>query len=121
MAHLNPIILRGDSDPDSDLGPIPDRPGKRKEKRTMTRPPLAPDPPALRGRSIFYFDRQELMEENAVLEAEIARLTGVVGRLREIVEQHQPKKPKENPKVDLRTDCIYHPPGLALKRKPREG
>jgi hypothetical protein len=117
LTNLKPIILHGESSSDSDVSLKPAA-KVRKDTATMTRVPLAPDPPVTRDRSIFYFDRNDLMEENKLLEAEIKRLTGRVGELKDIVGHHQNDPAKQNPKAKTgpRSEFIYRPPGLALQR-----
>ena len=123
ITNLEPIILNPQASDSPSQGMTPR--SKKRDMATNTRPPLAPDPPETRTRSIFYFDRQELMEENKQLAGEIQRLTDLVQRMKEIVEEHkaetrqtprkQPRQQAATPKP--RTDYIYHPPGLSQRRR----
>lgn len=129
LTNLEPIILQPQLS--TDFGSlIKSKNFGRKDMATNTRAPLAPDPPETRTRSIFYFDRKDLMEENRQLAAEIRRLTDLVQQMKNIVEEHKAetkprkaqgrtvrRKPAGQPESKVRTDYIYHPPGLSLKRK----
>lgn len=124
LTNLTPIVLSTSLENQTPVTPTRTR---KRDMATNTRPPLAPDPPETRTRSIFYFDRQELMEENRQLAAEIQRLTDLVQRMKQIVDEHnaetvsQPKRAKQSKAQrqveSRRTDYIYHPPGLSPRRK----
>lgn len=127
VTNFEPIILQPQLSPEFEISK-PKNTGK-KDMATNTRPPLAPEPPETRTRSIFYFDRKDLMEENKQLAAEIRRLTDLVQRMKVIVEEHKaetkPRRaqarsmrrgpPPANPEVKARTDYIYHPQGMSLR------
>jgi hypothetical protein len=70
-----------------------------------------PEIPETRRRSIFFFDRADLMEENRVLAAEIRELTAMVQRLRDVVDTRRTETQNARLKGDRRhrTDYIYHP------------
>ena len=106
--------------------------GRDKKKKTVTRgvttattmrerSPLVPVIPETRKRSIFYFDKNDLLEENRALAEEITHLTELVQRLRDVVDQYEEPKVKARTvkaqgqaqrNQTARTDYIYHPPGL---------
>lgn len=127
LTNLEPIMIRPQSSMESEVS-IKSSSAKRKDMSTNTRTPLAPDPPETRTRSIFYFDRQELMEENTLLVEEINRLSDLVQRLREIVESHDQEKPTTKKKrapppqattKPLRSEYIYNPPSLRRNANKR--
>jgi hypothetical protein len=85
------------------------------------RDPLIPVIPETRTRSIFYFDKNDLLEENKALVEEITRLTELVQRLRDVVDQYEEPKAqtraaraqKQAKKSQTaRSEYIYRPPGL---------
>ncbi|EAY10604.1 hypothetical protein TVAG_282040 [Trichomonas vaginalis G3] len=92
------------------------------------RSPLIPEIPETRTRSIFYFDKKDLLEENRILAEEIEHLTNLVQRLHDVVDQYEvPKKAQtarsqqKRQKTQYnttggRTDFIYHPPGINKSR-----
>ena len=104
---------------------------QKKEKKTTIsratatynreRSPLIPVIPETRKRSIFYFDKGDLLEENRQLAEEITHLTELVQRLHEVVDQYEePKVRARTARAERerkpfqtggRTDFIYHPPG----------
>ena len=130
ITDLTPIIIHSQSSTESDLSLKAST--RKKETSTMTRTPLAPDPPETRDRSIFYFDKNELLEENRVLAEEIRQLTDMVQRLKEIINNYQgnqeqnyynnsPKRRVVNTEpirtVGGRSDYVYHPPGLQTTKR----
>jgi hypothetical protein len=87
----------------------------------MTRE-LPPPVPDTRRRTIFSFDRAELMEENKALTAEIRELTALVERLREVIQMNEGRKKGGGGRKVIenrthRSDSIYHPPGLAVRKR----
>ena len=104
----------------------------KKEKRTISRAtatfnrersPLIPVIPETRKRSIFYFDKGDLLEENRQLAEEITHLTELVQRLHEVVDQYEEPKTRTRAvktqkearkpfQTGGRSDFIYHPPGM---------
>ncbi|OHT00331.1 hypothetical protein TRFO_07999 [Tritrichomonas foetus] len=123
LTNLTPIIIHAQSSTESDLSLKGAT--KKKEMGTNTRVPLAPDPPETRSRSIFYFDKNELLEENRILAQEIKQLTDLVQRLKEVINSYQDepsqnrqkKQRRTEPIQPARSDYIYHPPGLQTARR----
>ena len=131
MTNLTPIIIQTQSSSESDLS-LKTATVKKKDMAINTRVPLAPDPPETRTRSIFYFDKKELLEENRILEQQIKQLTDQVQRLKSVIDTYQQEEGSDTrntkrSKKDIdaqkkaqtgyqpqkfRTDYIYHPPGL---------
>lgn len=127
-----PIILGTMKDQDDKMNKTKTKSIKKSTKMTIDRSkskraPLIPEIPETRSRSIFYFDKGDLLEENRILAEEISRLTELVGRLREIVDQYEVSesstrrtqtgntwKPQQN---GQRTDFIYKPAGLRPNRR----
>lgn len=98
------------------------------------REPLIPVIPETRKRSIFYFDKGDLLEENRMLSDEITRLTSLVSKLKDVVERYEthgslvksarkgqdsyvPKNKRYQQTSGGRADFIYHPPGLNTQRR----
>jgi hypothetical protein len=120
-AALPPITLPTESSVDDDVSQKTIQKVKR-DVGIMTRefPPPVPDS---RRRTIFYFDRAELMEENKALATEIRELTAHVQQLKAIIGEHGQRGTKHQ-KTEMgdrkqRTDYIYHPPGLELTKRTR--
>lgn len=131
LTNLTPIIIQDHSSTESDLG-VKTATVKKKDMAINTRVPLAPDPPETRTRSIFFFDKNELLEENRNLAQQIKQLTDQVQRLKSVIDAYEQEEISEvksarRAKKDLdaqrraqtgyqpqklRTDYIYHPPGL---------
>lgn len=90
------------------------------------RSPLIPEIPETRTRSIFYFDKKDLLEENRMLAEEIEHLTNLVQRLHDVVDQYEvpqkaqtqrAQKQKQATFSGGRSDYIYHPPGMKTTRR----
>jgi hypothetical protein len=94
----------------------------------------APPDRHTRDRSIFYFQRAELMGENEALWNQIQRLSARVEQLKSIVEDHKTNADRRseamdeeklagNPKkkVDERTKFRYYPPGLGRANRTKQG
>jgi len=92
---------------------------KNKKQKTTTkireRSPLITEIPDTGRRSIFYFDKADLKEENLQLEKEIQYLTARVQNLKEIISQYEEEPVKKSkPKsrdIDqnkTRTEYFYH-------------
>ena len=89
----------------------------KKDISTNTRVPLAPDIPETRTRTIFYFDKEDLMKENKDLSEDIQALTLKVQELRNIIEIYEsekrskakPIKKKTKASESARSGLIYHP------------
>jgi hypothetical protein len=91
----------------------------KKSKATYVRQ-VTPEIPQQRNRSIFYFDRGDLMEENEALATEVANLRRQVERLKGVVgEARDPRRTSDRQLAGNRTDYIYHPPGLMHTRGAR--
>jgi hypothetical protein len=79
-----------------------------------------------RERSIFYFQRAELMRDNEALWGQIQRMTERVERLKSIVDDHKTlaDRKKEREEEDRlsgmdkrkRSHFRYHPPGLSVRK-----
>lgn len=131
LTNLTPIVIQNQSSTESDYS-LKTAVVKKKDMGINTRVPLAPDPPETRTRSIFYFDKKELLEENRSLAQQIKLLTDQVQRLKAVIDTYQEeetstgktsKRSKKDPdsqrraqtgyqQQKFRTDYIYHPPGL---------
>jgi hypothetical protein len=117
------VSLRPEPSVDDD-GSQRSAPRMRKEIGVMTRE-FPPPIPNTRQRTIFYFDRTDLMAENQVLSEEIKRLTEMVNSLKAIVDAQKPQQPPKTttPKTERppphkhKADYIYHPPGLMTRSK----
>jgi hypothetical protein len=67
-----------------------------------------------RQRSIFYFNKEELMEENRVLSAKLATLKDAVHQLKDEIDTAQMElgRPRQKAAPMEKTACVYRPPGL---------
>jgi hypothetical protein len=103
-------------DPTPIVLPMEGRPRERRQEADAKTRDFPPGIPTNRERSIFHFDKKELIEENTVLTAEISRLTEAVQWLRQVAEAHAPRtaiaKRKEPIEAAHGPDYVYHPPGL---------
>jgi hypothetical protein len=80
---------------------------------------LYPNMTPTRQRSISYFNKEELTEENRILSERLADLTDVVRELKDVMHMMQIDLGTPRPRAAPlhRTADVYHPPGL--ERAPR--
>jgi hypothetical protein len=117
--RIAPLVLPAESSAEEDASQRSAARAKR-ARGTYVRE-VTPEVPQRRVRSIFYFDRADLMEENRVLAAEVATLRRQVGELRTVVgEARAEARGPQSDRWANRTDYIYHPPGLARTRGGRK-
>lgn len=122
LTNLEPIVLRPQSSTDSELSINHSSKPIRKDCGVMVKS-VIPDVPETRSRSVFYFDKQDLMEENRQLASEIQRLTDLVQRMKNIVKEHEEETKQKSGRrrtvtrdaAPPRPNYIYRPPGLTYR------
>ena len=82
-------------------------------RKLSNRAPLIPDIPKIRTRSIFYFSKKDLLDENKYLTEEISKLSKMVQKLQDVIESNAVHKPIVT-KTELKNpnNYIYRPPEL---------
>jgi len=104
-----PISLADEEDENARKNIVTPKPAR--PRPVNNRAPLIPDIPETRKRSIFYFDKRDLLEENKVLTDEISQLTNLISNLQKVIEQHEAPVPIANKGKNIRkrnqTGLIY--------------